>query len=192
LTETNYAGCVSTLDSLITVIQPFAFSDWDTTIQEGKSARLPVALLDSTYHFELTPLEGLSCIDCNYPEVAPLEDVIYNLRVRDSFGCFDDEYSLTVFVIPPSFISMPESFTPNGDGINDVVFVKGWLLDQLLEYKIFNRWGEQVFSTNDMDKGWDGTFNGELQGADIYVFRIMAVGVDGNTVKKEGYINLIK
>ena len=192
LTETNYAGCVSSLDSLITVIQPYPFNDWDTTIQEGKSARLPVILLDSAYNFELTPLDGLSCIDCSYPIVSPLEDVFYNLRIRDNFGCFDDDYSLTVFVIPPSFISMPESFTPNGDGVNDEIFVKGWFLQELIEYKIFNRWGEMIFSTKDIDKGWDGTFNGKMQKSDIYVYRIRALGVDGNMVQKEGYINLIK
>lgn len=192
LTETNYAGCVSSLDSLITVIQPYALNDWDTTIQEGKSARLPVILLDSSYNFELTPLDGLSCLDCNYPIVSPLEDITYNLRIRDNFECFDDDYSLTVFVIPPSFISMPQSFTPNGDGSNDVIYVKGWYLQELVEFKVFNRWGEEVFSTTNIDEGWDGTFNGKLQKTDVYVYKIKAVGVDGNVVQKEGYINLIK
>lgn len=192
LTETNYAGCVSSLDSLITVIQPYAFNDWDTTIQEGKSAQLPVVLLDSSYNFELTPLDGLSCENCSYPIVSPLEDITYNLRIRDNYGCFDDDYSLTVFVIPPSFISMPKSFTPNGDGMNDVIYVKGWYLQELVEFKVFNRWGEMVFSTTNIDEGWDGTFNGQLQKTDIYVYKIKALGVDGNVVHKEGYINLIK
>ena len=192
LIETNYAGCISSLDSLITVIQPYAFNDWDTTIQEGKTARLPIILLDSAYNFELFPLEGLSCLDCPYPNVSPLEDVTYNLRIRDNYGCFDDTYDLTVFVIPPSFISMPQSFTPNGDGVNDEVFVKGWYLEELQEFKIFNRWGEMIFSTNDMKVGWDGTFNGKLQTTDVYVYKIKAVGVDGNVVQKEGYLNLMK
>lgn len=191
LTETNYAGCVSSLDSMIEVIQPYLYNDWDTTIQEGKSARLPI-LLDSAFSFELSPVDGLSCLNCNYPVVSPLEDVVYNLRISDTFGCFDDQYTLTVFVIPPSFISMPESFTPNGDGVNDEIFVKGWFLQELREFKVFNRWGEVIFSTNDINVGWDGTFNGKIQQTDIYVYKIVAVGVDGNIVQKEGYINLIK
>lgn len=191
LTETNYAGCVSSLDSMIEVIQPYLYNDWDTTIQEGKSARLPI-LLDSGYNFEVSPLDGLSCLNCNYPVVSPSEDITYNLQITDAFGCFDDTYSLTVFVIPPSFISMPESFTPNGDGVNDIIYVKGWFLEELIEYKIFNRWGELIFTTNDLDKGWDGTFNGRIQKSDVYIYRIKARGVDGNTLQKEGYVNLIK
>ncbi|MEM9894723.1 MAG: PKD domain-containing protein [Bacteroidota bacterium] len=192
LTETNYAECTSTLDSLITVIQPYSFNDWDTTIQEGGTARLPVVLLDSSYNFELTPVDGLSCIDCSFPLVTPLEDVSYNLRIRDNFGCFDDDYTLTVFVVPPSFISMPQSFTPNGDGFNDEVHVQGWYLRDLVEFKIFNRWGELIFSTSDISKGWDGTFNGKMQSADVYVYRVRALGEDGNEVQMEGYINLIR
>ncbi|MEM9339388.1 MAG: PKD domain-containing protein [Bacteroidota bacterium] len=192
LEATNFAGCVSSLDSLVTVIQPYAFNDWDTTIQEGKSATLPVVLLDSTYFFELTPPEGLSCVDCPFPVVSPSEDTFYNLRIRDRFGCFDDDYRLTVFVVPPSFISMPQSFSPNGDGVNDVVYVQGWDLEGLVEFKVFNRWGELIFSTTSMDEGWDGTFNGRVQNTDVYVYKIKAIGIGGDVVQKEGYINLIK
>ncbi|WP_462248838.1 T9SS type B sorting domain-containing protein [Ekhidna sp.] len=87
---------------------------------------------------------------------------------------------------------MPQSFSPNGDGMNDVVYVKGWYLQELVEFKIFNRWGEEIFSTKNIDEGWDGTFNGRLQKTDIYVYKIKALGVDGNVVQKEGYLNLIK
>lgn len=190
LTETNYAGCVSYLDSSIVVIQPYAYNAWDTTIQEGKTARLPI-ILDSLHTFDLDPLDGLSCLDCNYPIVAPLEDITYELRIRDNYGCFDDTYDLTVFVIPPSFISMPKSFTPNGDGINDIIYVKGWYIQELKEYSVFNRWGELIFSTTDLDEGWDGKFNGKLQKSDVYVYKVRVLGVDGNIVYKEGYLNLI-
>lgn len=191
ITEENYAGCVQTLDTSITVIQPYVFADWDTTIQEGKIAILPV-VLEELYDFTLSPEEGLSCLNCSFPEVTPLEDVNYELYVQDIKECFDSTYNLTVFVIPPSFISMPESFTPNGDGINDVVFVKGWLLRELLEFRIFNRWGEMIFSTQNMDVGWDGKFNGRLQKSDTYVYKIRAIGVDGDEVSLEGYLNLVK
>ncbi len=189
---TNEVGCVSSLDRLITVIQPYAFNDWDTTIQEGKNAILPVVLLDSSYFFELTPVEGLSCLDCSFPSVSPSEDISYNLRIQSPFGCFDDNYSLTVFVIPPSFISMPQSFSPNGDGVNDVIYVKGWELEELMEFQVYNRWGELMFSTTNMEEGWNGTFKGRIQKTDIYVYKIKALGTVGDIVQKEGYINLIK
>ena len=191
IVEENYAGCIQSLDTTITVIQPYAFADWDTTIQEGKTAMLPV-VLEELYQFTVSPEEGLSCLDCNKPEVSPLEDVFYQLYVQDIRECFDSTYNLAVYVIPPSFISMPESFTPNGDGINDRVFVQGWLLEELLEFRVFNRWGEMVFSTQDMAEGWDGKFNGRLQKSDTYVYKVRAIGVDGNEVSLEGYLNLVK
>lgn len=191
ITEENYAGCVQTLDTTIQVILPYMFADWDTTIQEGKTAQLPV-VLEALYHFSVSPEEDLNCLDCDRPKVSPLEDAFYELYVQDIKGCFDSTYNLTVYVIPPSFISMPQSFTPNGDGVNDLVFVKGWLLESLLEFRVFNRWGEMIFSTNDMEKGWDGKYNGKLQKSDTYVYKVRAIGVDGDEVSLEGYLNLVK
>jgi len=72
------------------------------------------------------------------------------------------------------------------------IFVKGWLREEMGRVNIFNRRGEVIFCTSDMEKGWDGTFNGRLQKTDIYIYRIQAGGVDGNTVQKEGYVNRIK
>lgn len=191
ITEENYAGCVQTMDTAIQVILPYMFADWDTTIQEGKTAKLPV-VLEELYQFEVTPTDDLSCLDCNRPEVSPLEDAFYELYVQDIKGCFDSTYNLTVYVIPPSFISMPQSFTPNGDGVNDIVYVQGWLLESLQEFRIFNRWGEMIFSTNNMDEGWDGKYNGKLQKSDTYVYKVRATGVDGEEVSLEGYLNLVK
>ncbi len=191
LTEENYAGCVQSLDTVIQVILPYLFSDWDTTIQEGKTAKLPI-VLEELYDFTVSPDEDLSCLDCDGPEVSPLEDAFFDLYVQDIKGCFDSTYNLSVYVIPPSFISMPQSFTPNGDGVNDLVFVKGWLLESLLEFRIFNRWGEMIFSTNDMEIGWDGKYNGRLQKSDTYVYKVRAIGVDGDEVSLEGYLNLVK
>lgn len=124
ITEENYAGCVQTMDTAIQVILPSMFADWETTIQEGKTARLPV-ILEELYQFDVTPKDDLSCLDCDRPEVSPLEDAFYELYVQDIKGCFDSTYNLTVYVIPPSFISMPQSFTPNEDGVNVIVHVKG-------------------------------------------------------------------
>lgn len=191
LAETTFFGCLSDAETLVTVIQPYLYNDWDTTIQEGATAVLPV-VLDSGYTFSLTPFDGLSCIDCSYPEVSPLEDVSYNLNVQDYFGCWNDNYTLTVFVIPPPFVSMPETFTPNGDGVNDIVYVQGLNIAELLEFNVFNRWGELIFSTTNLSEGWDGKFNGKVQNNDIYAYKIKAIGNDGSTISKEGYLNLVK
>lgn len=191
LTEADSNSCVTTVEKEITVVQPFEFADWETTIKLGESVALPIEL-DPFYDFELSPNIGLSCENCSFPEVSPEEDITYELTITDRFSCFSDRYNLTVIVIPPAFISMPDNFSPNGDGANDVAYMGGRFIDRLIEYKIFNRWGELLFHTDDPDLGWDGTFNGRAQNAGVYVYKIRAVSDDGETIFKEGYINLIK
>ena len=98
--------------------------------------------------------------------------------------CIDviDEYSLDV----------PKAFTPNGDGNNDVVYVKGWGIEELLTFKIFNRWGELVFESHDVNDGWDGTYKGKPQNPDTYVFLVTGRYYSGDVKSLKGYITLLR
>ena len=87
---------------------------------------------------------------------------------------------------------MPEAFTPNGDGINDIALVRGWGIREFVEVKIYNRWGQLVFESDDMSKGWDGTFKGEPQGMDTFAYTISAVNMKGEDIFVKGYITLIR
>src|SRR5690606_13031437 len=136
--------------------------DWDTTIVIGDFATLPV-YGDPVYKFKWTPEKYLSCTDCFYPKAQPLEDIVYDLEVTDVFGCFIDPFKYEITVKPETFVKLPSAFTPNEDSKNDKVYVKGWGIKKLVEYKAFNRWGQEIFSTDDINVGWDGTFKGQKQ-----------------------------
>ena len=86
---------------------------------------------------------------------------------------------------------IPTAFSPNGDGKNDILFVRGAAV-QTMDVKIFNRWGEKVFETTDMNKGWDGTFNGQPQPVDAYAFILNVTFIDGTTLEKKGNITLLR
>ena len=86
---------------------------------------------------------------------------------------------------------MPNVFSPNGDGKNDVLFVYGNYIDQL-DMRIFNQWGEQIYAINSKAKGWDGTYKGKAQPVGVYVYALKAVLTDGRTVQMKGSITLVR
>jgi gliding motility-associated-like protein len=87
---------------------------------------------------------------------------------------------------------MPNAFSPNGDGFNDGLFVISHEVADLLEYSIYNRWGEQVFTTDDLANGWDGTYNGKEAGIGTYVYLIRALGIGGEQIQVQGNVILVR
>jgi gliding motility-associated-like protein len=86
---------------------------------------------------------------------------------------------------------VPNAFSPNGDGHNDVLKVNGICL-QNLSFMIFNRWGEKVFETIDQETGWDGTYKGEAMNTGVYVYRLEGKTYDGKAFSGKGNITLIR
>lgn len=88
-------------------------------------------------------------------------------------------------------IGLPTAFSPNGDGENDVLYVRGAAI-KTLNLKIFNRWGQLVFETNTQTKGWDGTFNGQPQPVEAYAYVLNATFIDGTSKVLKGNITLLR
>ena len=86
---------------------------------------------------------------------------------------------------------MPNVFTPNGDGNNDKVFVRGFGIAQM-NFRIYNRWGQVVFESGSPSYGWDGKFKGALQPMDAYAYTLIVQFGDGTIVNKKGDITLIR
>jgi len=88
-------------------------------------------------------------------------------------------------------IFVPNVFTPNGDGKNDALKVYGNYI-RSIDLRIFNQWGQQIFSTTDSTVGWDGKHKGQLQPVGVYTYTLKVVRQDGTTVTKKGAVNLIQ
>ncbi len=114
--------------------------------------------------------------------------------VTSAAGCVDStskEIKIeedNIIIYPPNF---PTAFTPNGDGNNDVFFVRGGPF-VYVNFRIYNEWGEMIFSSNDAQDGWDGTHNGEEVPIGTYVYTIKAETIDGVKYDKSGKIALIR
>ena len=88
-------------------------------------------------------------------------------------------------------IDVPTAFSPNGDGSNDILYVRGGAI-VTMSFKLFNRWGEKVFETTTLDRGWDGTYNGKPAPIDAYAYVLTASFIDGSSVTKKGNITLLR
>ncbi|MCW5907638.1 MAG: PKD domain-containing protein [Chitinophagales bacterium] len=102
-----------------------------------------------------------------------------------------DTYCRSIFIDYSALIGVPNAFSPNGDGINDVVKVEGKGIVELT-FRIFNRWGEKVFETSDKNQGWDGYYKGMLQEMDVYTYAVVAKLINGKEVPLKGNITLLR
>jgi gliding motility-associated-like protein len=143
--------------------------------------------------------DSLACLNCPDPRVSPLGSFIAEVTVTDSNGC---EVTLrqNVIVEERDLIYMPSAFSPNGDGVNDVytVFGNAEFVDGVNFLRIFDRWGNLVFSNenfrvNDPDSGWTGVGpNGQISPSAVYVYSVSYNRWDGETTTLRGDMTLVK
>jgi gliding motility-associated-like protein len=112
--------------------------------------------------------------------------------VEDSAACFRHNYYVDIVVLEEYSLDVPGAFTPLGAEPNRVVYVKGLGIKRLIQFRIYNRWGEEVFFTDDINKGWDGYYKGQLQNIDNYGYYVEAEMFNGNIQTKKGVILLMK
>lgn len=95
-----------------------------------------------------------------------------------------------VDVVPGMALFIPNAFTPNGDGLNDTFGVSGEAIKEF-HLKIFNRWGEVIYESNNVKDRWDGTYMGEKVPEGTYIYTVTAAGASGKRQSKEGRVKVI-
>ncbi|MFI5135726.1 MAG: gliding motility-associated C-terminal domain-containing protein, partial [Chitinophagales bacterium] len=113
----------------------------------------------------------------------------YTVTVTDSAGCKISD-TVSIYEVPNVF-AVPNAFTPNGDGLNDV-FIPVQTNIATFEMSIFNRWGQLIYYTADQTKGWDGKYQGRQEEIGAYVYQINATFLDGSAVEKKGNVTLLR
>lgn len=136
----------------------------------------------------------LSCLDCANTTAKPEQDTTYRVTVTNEFGCTasDDQHVRIIEDCNGDAVFIPNTFTPNGDGQNDILNVYGPGVQSVKQFRIFNRWGELVFDTRDMNFGWDGTFKNEKLLPAVFVYYVDVECIDGRRTIKKGNITLIR
>lgn len=190
---TDINGCTNSKEVSVVVSPRPVFSVIpDSIILIGDTLSLNLTTSQNNLIYSWSPNYGLSCTDCASPTAYPLKSTEYTVTVMDQAGCFEIDANIFVTVEEKFSIGIPTGFTPDGDGVNDKIFVKGWGIKELLEYKIYNRWGQVVFETNNLREGWDGTFKGTPQNVETYVYTVRAKYFNEKEETLKGYIHLLR
>lgn len=122
-----------------------------------------------------------------YNATGTFRATLYAYNVANCVDSFTQD--IPILIVP--LLDVPNAFTPGRFGENAVVKVKGFGIGKLT-WKIFNRWGQVVFSTSDRNEGWDGTFKGALQPMDVYTYTLDVEFTDGQKLRKTGDISLLR
>ena len=193
------AGCVpDTAYVNVTVHpKPVVNAGPDQTIIAGNIAHL--AATGSTFitGYEWSPVESLSCAACDNPDATPKHTTNYTVVARTDYNCTDTDGVTVIVICEDNQIFVPNTFTPNGNGVNDVFYPRGKGISKITAFRIYDRWGEKVFERgagdpNDKSQGWDGTFRGKLLPPDVYVYTVEAVCDTGDPIKWQGDVMLLR
>lgn len=169
--------CGSASEQITVMVMPNVVMDagLNVTISEGESIRLEGngGLTADSYFWTVAEgfdpeRAGLDPSEANSqnPTVSPTETTTFQLASSDP--CSDIDF-VDVIVLPTGQIAMPNSFSPNGDGFNDVIYPIGFNFE-LVRFHIYSRWGEKMFETDVLDEGWDGTYKGEDAELGVYAY----------------------
>jgi len=195
LQVTDASGCRSAqADTVVLrVVPPASVSAGrDTIVATGEPVQL--SAIDANHsgfdQYTWSPADGLNDATSKDPVAVLEHSVTYEVRAMTPEGCVaQDTVKITVYKGPAVYV--PNSFTPNGDGHNDVlrVIMPGGTLRNFI---VFNRWGQEVFRTANPSVGWDGCLNGTAQPAGAFVWMVDAVDYTGKMIQTKGTVVLIR
>lgn len=196
VTVSDAHGCV--VDTVFTVINLNTFSidayPQDTTIDLGSSVEVTAVPTGGNIASIIwQPSNGLECSDCITSLASPVQSVYYVATATSDSGCIASD-RVNITVIPKYVIFIPNVFTPNNDGNNDFFEVFGnkeaW---KQFNVEVFNRWGEKVYDSNDMNFKWDGIYKGVAAPPAVYVYVIHITYLDNYTDKiYKGSVTLVR
>ncbi len=174
---------------------PVVDAGQDQVIFTGMSAPLNATVLGTApINYYWTPASGLSCTNCEDPVASPPATTVYMLTGTDNNGCRMKD-SVTVNVIDgcaEALIFVPNTFTPNGDGRNDKLFVRAFGIQSINFFRVFDRWGKMVFETTDINTGWDGTHLGIPLDPGVFVYEVQGVCLNNEIFVKSGNVSIVK
>ena len=195
VTSFSPSGCTASDSSLVTVsaLQPqFVVASANPyTLATGEVSLLNA--VPSGYSYSWSPTETLNNPFVANPLARPTETTIYTVTVSDSECSFSDTVEVRVLnlVCSPPNIFVPNTFTPNADGKNEKLYVRGLNLSKV-HLAIYNRWGQVVFETFNQNEGWDGTFNEMKVDPEVFVYYLEATCEGGEEYFGKGNITVIR
>lgn len=192
LTSTNNGTCPAVVDTIIVTVEQLPTAAFNSVTEDS----LEVSFTDQSsgavswlWDFGATGTATSQNPTYTYPAIG---EYSVTLIITSAGGCSDTAtavVSATEQTLLP--VAFPTGFSPNGDANNDVLHVLGGPFETV-DFRIYNEWGNQIFSTTDPESGWDGTYRDKAQPAGVYIYTVTGVTIDGRTVNLSGNVTLIR
>lgn len=199
LTVTDNNGCTSNLfDADTIVVNQQAVADFDASFFHGTMMEPTIDFYNQSINasnFWWDFGDGYNSGEA-YPshEYQEAGDYTVTLYAYNQYGC-NDSISMGVFLEPAFELYVPNAFTPDNDDFNELFFPKGFgIADEGYTFRIFNRWGDLVFETHEMDRGWNGYINGDQMKAQdgVYTWVVIFRDERGGRHQRKGHVSLLK
>ena len=192
-------GCFNDTAYVKLTVHPIPTVDagLDKTINVGKPVDLEAIVSNDVIDIKWSPTGDIFRNNINGITVKPIQNTEYTVTAKNSGGCAAKD-KVTVFVIcNGNNVFVPNLFSPNGDGINDIFYPRGNGLFKVKGLKIFNRWGEAVFeknsfNANDPAAGWDGMFRGSKLNSDVFIYTLQLICDNESVLTLNGNIALVR
>jgi gliding motility-associated-like protein len=190
-------ACMDTLTTTVNVLNSSIYSikataDKDSILQ-GESTIIH-AITDASLKVKWIDSTGSAISNNPDVTVAPKSTTTYTVSILDSVGC-PKTATVTIVVLPntcnPVDVFVPNTFTPNNDGKNDMLYVRGNNFSELY-FAVYNRWGQLVFETTDKTKGWNGVYNSLETDPVVFAWYLKVKCYNGNQIEKKGNVTLIR
>lgn len=179
--------CYDTIDAYVEVkANPIVnILNKDTVIKYGQSIQL---MVNGARIYNWTPVSSLNNPNVSYPIAKPTESTMYVVAGIASNGCVAYD-TLRVGINYRDNLLIPTAFSPNGDGRNDLFRIANMTTQRYLEFRVFNRWGQEVYNGNN---GWDGKWRGVAQESGAYTYLIRVAYPDGEVETYRGDVTLVR
>jgi len=195
LTVTDILGCPKpSYDTIVVTVLPKvnAFAGNDTAVVIGQPLHLHAS---GGINYLWSPLVALDNVTIPDPVAlydGSIDSIRYRVLISDEQNCLDSAFILVkIFKTNPQ-IFVPTAFTPNGDGVNDLFRPIGVGIKSIEYFRVYNRWGQLVFSTTINGHGWDGTIGGKPQSTNTYVWIVKGIDYLDKPFLKKGNVTLIR
>ncbi|MGZ5219280.1 MAG: T9SS type B sorting domain-containing protein, partial [Chitinophagaceae bacterium] len=191
-------NCFKDTATINVVVQPLPTvrAEADFQMMAAETHQLLATPSADVVEWSWSPADYLNCTNCPSPVTQPRRPIDYIVTVRNQFGCAASDTVSVNLECAENFVYIPNSFTPNNDGKNDVFYIMGKGIGIIKSLIIFNRWGETVFqrrnfNIDDRANGWDGKQKGILVPAGAYVYFAEMQCDNGQPIIKKGTVTVV-
>lgn len=192
VTDTNLCSIDTSIYVFVQSLDQISFED--TSIIVGSTVEFDLGGL-TQIQIDWNPVSWISNPGSLFPIFQPLEDMLYVAEIVGMAGdkvCFTYLDSMYIDVVYEFTVDLPNLFSPNGDSKNDVLYVRGWGIKELVEFSVYNRWGERIYSGNDLNQGWDGSYQGKPQPIETYFWFVKVKTFADEEITRRGSTTLIR